>query len=153
MEIHQIERCKLLADSAAVITSKTKDPRLGLAGLNHQIKSSEVLLIKETGDKGWRRMRPEEASTVQRVIATTSFTAVGTVIGYLIFPPVGGWIGGLIGLKLGFSYGGVGRQAPIIILAKNKNTLYVGALPLHQVRRLEALIADPSGVNIEFQEA
>jgi len=114
------------------------------------MKDTEAYAIKITGQKGWRRMTPDEASLVQRAIATTVWTAAGISIGCL-FGPVGLWVGGVVGFKTGLCYGGVGRQVPIMIMSKDK--LYVGALPLWQVKKLTALIEAeaPSG-NIEFEE-
>lgn len=150
MEIHSIQGCRFYGDNAAVISSTAEDTRFPGIGINCQMKASDAFLIKKTGSNAWRRMKPDEASIAQRAIATTLWTAAGIGTGYLIFGPVGAWVGGLCFLKIGLKYGGVGRQAPIFIMAKDQ--LYVGALPLWQVKKLTALIESPSA-NIEFEEA
>lgn len=146
MQIHKILRCKFYGDETAVIFSEQKDPRL--PDLHYQMKISEAFVIKQTGKKSWCRLRPEEASIIQRAIATTLMTAAGVGVGLLV-PPYGAWIGGLIGFKGGLKFGGIGRLVPCLLMSKDK--LYVGALPWWQVKKLTALIEVPAG-NIEFVE-
>lgn len=149
MEVHSIESCKIYDDRAAVICSTAEDERQPIP-IKCQMKHSEAFLIKKTGKNSWRRMTPEEASLTQKVIATSLWTVAGAGVGYLTFGPVGAGIGAGIGLKLGLKFGGVGRQVPVMIMAKKK--MYVGALPLWQVKKLTVMIESPS-TNIEFKPA
>ena len=155
MEIHSILGARIYDDSAAVIFSTAEDPRL--AGLNCQIKHTDILIVKETGPRGWRRMRPDEASTLQRTIFTLLSTSVGFTIGHVILGPTGGIVGGLVGLKTGLKFGGIGRQVPLVILCHEQNRVFLGALPLWQVTKLTALIEEEesvtTGEKIKFVEA
>ena len=155
MKIYQINTCRFYGDNTCVISSTTQNSRLAAMGIdaNHQMKSSQMLCIKETGNRGWRRLSPDEASTLQRTIATVGFMEVGLVIGTLFFPPVGGLVGGLIGLKLGLKFGGVGREASVMVISQDEKTVYVGSLPLWQVKKIEDILeTNPGGIHVSQTE-
>lgn len=162
MKIYSIQSAQFYGDDACVIHSTAKDPRLSKVGIdvNHQIKTSDILFIKQTGNSGWARISPEDASPAQRVIATTVFTTggigMGVLIGGLLGGPVGaaigGPLGGSMGIKQGLNFGGVGRLAPVLISSNDEKTIYVGSLPLWQVKKIERILESASG-RIEFREA
>lgn len=151
-QIHEIRRCEFYKGTC-VLYSQRKNERLGALGIDvyHQLRSSQMLVINKTGELKWAWLPPEDASVVQRAIATTVISADCLALGALFFGPPGAVIGGMIGLKLGLRYGGIGRRVTVMIPSKDGKQTYIGQLPLWQVKKITKILK--SGNEIEFSEA
>ena len=157
MQIHEIARCKFYkgkGTSSCVIVSTRKNERLGELGIDafHQLRGSQIFLIKRTGRTQWVWLPPEEASGAQRSIVTSLFTSDCIVLGALLFGPPGALILGAIGFKFSLKYGGgIGRIVPVLIESKCGKKAYIGKLPLWQAKKIGKIIK--SGKEVEFREA
>ena len=151
MQIHEIARCEFYKKTC-VLYSKRKNERLGALGIDayHQLRSSQILVITRTDKTKWVWLPPEDASVTQRAIITTVLTIDCLALGAIFFGPPGLIIGGMLGLRLGLKYGGIGRIVPVLIESKDGKNAYVGFLPLWQTQKLAKILK--SGNQIEFSE-